>query len=159
MRTIRSGTIPLLSWLLAPFRASSPALDQSATASVAASLGNVDPPLISHSFPLLASIVSANQHSSSTSSSAPSPSPSPSPQTRLVFQPSLHPSPLLPFFSASPLPRSQLFFFFFGSGQQKSVFSSLLSTVMTGLPIHLLGLLVFPATRLQNPVQLQSLHK
>lgn len=49
---------------------------------------------------------------------------------------------------ASPLPRSRLLFFccfFFWSGQQKSIFSSLLSTVMTKLPIHLLRLVLFSA--------------
>lgn len=40
--TICSGTIPLLSLLLAPFTQCSTALDQSATASLAASLGNID---------------------------------------------------------------------------------------------------------------------
>lgn len=72
----------------------------------------MDPPLVSHSFPLLASIVSANQHSSSTSSSALLLLP------LLLLKPVLsfsHPSippRCLPFFSASPLPRSQLCFFF-----------------------------------------------
>lgn len=55
--TICSGTIPLLSLLLAPFTQCSTALDQSATASLAASLGNrlaswFSKVLISYSLPL-----------------------------------------------------------------------------------------------------------
>lgn len=49
--------------------------------------------------------------------------------------------------------RSQLF-----SGQQKTLFSSQLSTGMAKLPIHLLRLL-YSLPCLQNPLQLQSLHK
>lgn len=43
-------------------------------------------------------------------------------------------------------------------GQQKTLFSSLLSTGMAKLPIHLLRLL-YSLPCLQNPLQLQSLHK
>lgn len=62
--TICSGTIPLLSLLLAPFTQCSTALDQSATASPTASLGNrlaawFSKVLVSHSLPPLPSIVLA----------------------------------------------------------------------------------------------------
>lgn len=44
------------------------------------------------------------------------------------------------------------------SGQQNTLFSSLLSTAMAKLPIHLLRLL-YSLLCLQNPLQLQSLHE
>ena len=46
----------------------------------------------------------------------------------------------------------------FFSGQQKTLFSSLLSTPMAKLPIHLFRL-PYSLPCLQNPLQLQSLHK
>lgn len=52
-----------------------------------------------------------------------------------------------------PLPWSQLL-----SGQHKTLFSSPLSTAIAKLPIHLLRLL-YSLPCLQNPPQLQSLHK
>lgn len=138
VRTIRSGTIPLLSQLLDPFRACSPALDQSATASTAASLGNVDR-CSSHTLSLPRPPLSPLTSAPGLPPRGPSPS-----------QPSL---PLLPLFSASRCHGRS-----FLSGQQKSLFSSLLSTVMTKLPNHLLRL-SSSLPRLQNPMQLQSPHK
>lgn len=80
VRTIRSGTIPLLSQLLDPFRACSPALDQSATASTAASLGNVDR-CSSHTLSLPRPPLSPLTSAPGLPPRGPSPS-----------QPSLHPS-------------------------------------------------------------------
>lgn len=132
---------PITQPVIGPFQSVQPGSGSVSHSQHSSLSGECRPLLISHSFPPPASIVPTNQRSWSTSTR---------PLSLSAIPPSL---PLLPLFSASRCHGRS-----FLSGQQKSLFSSLLSTVMTKLPNHLLRL-SSSLPRLQNPMQLQSPHK